>query len=125
MAVEAVVADIYSSADKPLGVGFLPIQHFGPRRKPMQAFGLFSPESFRVGFGLVPDLFVFSQALESSLGGEISRRRKLPIFLEDAGNVCGGRGHSRILHGQASETTETIDYQNYAAETSKGSNRVM
>jgi hypothetical protein len=99
MAVQAIVADIELAADKPLGVGKLPLQDFFPGLEPDQfGFGLAMPEGLGVLDGFAVKLAVLGQGADVGARGEGFGRRENALFIEDGGEMgwLYGRG---VRHG--------------------------
>ena len=97
MTVDAVIADVDFATDEPLSMRLFPDQHLVPFLEPVELLGLLGPETFRVILGLRPELFVFRQALDVRLGGEVRGRRKFASLLEDARDIGCGSGHVLVL----------------------------
>src|SRR5262249_12701730 len=98
MAIEAVVRGVDLTADEPFGVRFVPLKDAIPAFEPVQPLGLGGPEAVGSVVGLLPQGLVLDEALDVGLSGEVGRRRKGTVFLENAGNVRRrGRGHGTAL----------------------------
>ena len=75
--VEAVVGDVESAADEPLGVGQVPLEDGVPRRRPVdEARRLARPERLVVLGGLV----VEERPGDECVRLELLRRRELPVL---------------------------------------------
>src|SRR4029077_5761700 len=96
MAIQAVVTGVELAADEPLGEWLLPLQHLVPLGKPGQGCRLLGPETLRIATCPLVKLLIFGERLDVGLGGKCRRRRKLPRFLEDAGDIRGRRRGQRV-----------------------------
>src|SRR5207245_778406 len=91
VAIEAVIADVDFSADKPLGVRLLPFKDLVPRLEPEQSLGLIGPESLRIVLGPLPELLVLGHRLDCGGPREIGGRWKNARLLEHARDIGSGR----------------------------------
>ena len=96
--VDAVDRDVQLSADEPLRVRRLPVEHLVPRPRPFELAGELCPEAFRIAFGLGVDRFVAGVRLRRECG----RRRESTVFFEEIG-VFGG-----VLLGHEAEAYRTV-----------------
>ena len=85
VAVNAVVRNVESAADEPLGEGCVrPVEHLGEGLGPGEVTGLLGPESQAIAVGLVIHL-----RLRVRLLGELRRRREHPLLVGQVGQCCG------------------------------------
>ena len=85
--IQAVVAGIDLSTDKPLGFRHGALDHVVPLFEPVQVLSKFAPEPRGIIFGSLPHLLVLSFAADVGLLREFSRRGERAGFLQDALNV--------------------------------------
>jgi hypothetical protein len=96
VAVEAVGGDVEPAADEPAGERRLPLQHRLPRRRPVEALGLGSPEGLRVRRRPL----VNGGVVDDRVRGEVGRRREVAMLREQRldGDLVGGRARLRVAH---------------------------
>ena len=71
MPIDAVKAGVDLAADEPLGERLVPFEHLVPFFEPAKRLGLLGPEAVGIVVGPLPELFVFGQALDVGLRGEL------------------------------------------------------
>jgi len=104
--VDAVIAEVGSTADEPLGPGEIPIKNLVPGFEPMELTGCTGPELFRILNGLPVKRFVFLKALDVRLGAKLRGRRKDAVFTQCGINILTGKGghrqgrHDNVLLGK-------------------------
>ena len=82
MAVQTVIGKVDLATDKPFRPWSLPLENFVPLCKPVEFFGNFGPEFFRVFYGFLVNAFVVLQALDVGVLAELLRAFKFALFLQ-------------------------------------------
>ena len=90
MTVQAVVADVGLSADKPLGKWKLPLHHLPPLLEPFQFFCHTAPEFFRISNRFPVHPLVLRHALYVRLRAECLGGPEDAFFFQCRLNTCGG-----------------------------------
>ena len=92
VAVDTVVAKVELAAGEPASIAHFAFEHMRMRSEPVEFGGGRGPEDVRVFDALAVEGFVFGEALDVGLGGELGRRRKDAVFPQEGFHVAAGYG---------------------------------